>query len=350
MSRELLRAAGILFLTPQNEALFLLRGGGSDYPGRWAWPGGRIEGDETPEQAAVRETIEEAGACPDGERVLLDRWTFMSEGEGGTLVEFSTFLQRVDAPFIPQLNFEHTSWQWAKLTKPPVPLHPGAERVLRIATMDELELARAMRDGAVISPQRIGNLTLFAIRITGTGMAYRASIDEYVWRDPSIYMNGDFLERCQGLPVILDHPEKAVLDTKEYGERVIGAVFLPYLVPDQNEVWAIVRVHDAAAARAIERGEFSTSPCVVLGEGSEKQPMGDGNTVLIEGRPWLLDHIAITTQSPGVWDKGQGYEGIKVGEASSRPLLTPEAQMPAFADAVLHAATLSLHAAALRLR
>ena len=57
-----IRAAGVLILSKQGKVLFLKRGPGSDYPGCWAFPGGRQEGDESALQAAVRETREEAGA------------------------------------------------------------------------------------------------------------------------------------------------------------------------------------------------------------------------------------------------------------------------------------------------
>jgi len=353
--QQMLRAAGIMFLTPRNEALFLLRGGGSDYPNKWAWPGGRLEGDETPEQTAVRETIEEIGACPTGDRFLLDRHVFMSEGAAPAQIEFSTFVQYVDAPFIPALNYEHRAWQWAKLSAPPDGLHPGAQRVVDIANMSDLEVARAMRNGELISPQRVGNMTLFAMRVTGTGLAYRAGIEEYAWRDPAIYLNQDFLEHCQGLPVILDHPPTAMLNTDEYRERNIGSVFIPYLNGD--EVWAIVRIHDAEAAREIEKGQFSTSPCVFFDPSKpvgERKPIGDGHEVLIEGRPFILDHLAVTTTSAGVWDKGQGLEGIKVGEPAREPLLpaveAPVSTVGPAIDARIDATLASVRLSALRSR
>ena len=37
----------------------------------------------------------------------------------------------------------------------------------------ELDIAKAIRDGKMESPQRIGDLWLFDIRITGTGISYR---------------------------------------------------------------------------------------------------------------------------------------------------------------------------------
>lgn len=82
-------------------------------------------------------------------------------------------------------------------------------------SLDELGIAKAIQTGELTSPQRYGNLLLIAIRITGTGVAYRQSLEEFVWRDPSLYLNPEFLERCNGLSVILEHPEESVLNTEE---------------------------------------------------------------------------------------------------------------------------------------
>jgi len=55
--------AGVLFVSPEKEVL-LMRRAGKDHAGKWALPAGGIEKGETPEQAARRETEEEAGYFP----------------------------------------------------------------------------------------------------------------------------------------------------------------------------------------------------------------------------------------------------------------------------------------------
>ncbi len=58
------------------EVLLLKRHGGSSFvPDAWVFPGGAIEPDETPEEAAVRETLEEAGLQLDANSlVCTSRW------------------------------------------------------------------------------------------------------------------------------------------------------------------------------------------------------------------------------------------------------------------------------------
>jgi 8-oxo-dGTP pyrophosphatase MutT (NUDIX family) len=101
----MIRGAGILFLTPDKQVLLLKRGPGGDHPGEWCFPGGTVEGGETPEDTAIRETIEEVGFLPDGNRTLWVETEIAS-------VHFTTFLQSVKDKFMPKLNGEHTAFMW----------------------------------------------------------------------------------------------------------------------------------------------------------------------------------------------------------------------------------------------
>lgn len=127
-------AAGIQFKTPSGHALFLKRGPDSDYPGTWCWPGGGIEGDETPEQAARRETEEEIGYKAKEE---LTRLSHEANDQGA----FTTFGQGVPEPFVPRLNEEHVAHAWAPLNDPPMPLHPGVEAMLKSVSARNAKLA-----------------------------------------------------------------------------------------------------------------------------------------------------------------------------------------------------------------
>jgi hypothetical protein len=60
---EPVQAAGTLIIADGN-VLFLRRGNGGDHPDEWAFPGGGVESGESAEDAARRETMEEAGYEP----------------------------------------------------------------------------------------------------------------------------------------------------------------------------------------------------------------------------------------------------------------------------------------------
>jgi 8-oxo-dGTP pyrophosphatase MutT (NUDIX family) len=311
---ENINASGILFVTPDKRALFLKRSEAGDYPGFYDLPGGKREANETSVDAAIRECSEEIGFYPSGELLELSRRISTSEGNGDrpTLqVDYTTYIQETDIEFIPpRLDEEHTGFKWAPLELPPEPLHPGLVVTLKKLHADELGIAKLMAAGELVSPQRYANLTMFDIRITGTGLSYRSGIKEHVWRDKSIYLNQEFLERCNGLPVIFEHPGTRTLNTKEYVDRNIGSVFIPYIKGD--EVWAIVKVWDENAAKIMAENQLSTSPCVVLTGEDQKIKLRNGNKLLIEGKPKLLDHIAICFV--GVWDKGLSPSGVTTAE------------------------------------
>jgi 8-oxo-dGTP pyrophosphatase MutT (NUDIX family) len=328
----MIKAAGILFITPSRTALFLKRGPGSDCPGCWCFPGGTQEGDETAEQTAVRETKEEIGFLPEGERrvhtrqktgpALVATQPASAAGPGAAAVpvplaapmpvdvDFTTFVQKVPGEFSPEVNEdEHVGYAWAPVGSPPEPLHPGCQVALDRLSMHELGVATAIAVGRLTSPQRYENMWLFALRITGTDTAYRRKRDEFVYRPPEHYLTDEFLARCNGLTVTYLHPPKSLLNSEEFAERVVGSVLLPYI--DGDEVWGIAKIYDDHVAALMEEKTLSTSPAVFFGEPgvNKKMTLENGSTLLIEGKPSLLDHLAICEQ--GVWDKGGEPSGVR---------------------------------------
>jgi chemotaxis protein histidine kinase CheA len=193
-----------------------------------------------------------------------------------------------------------------------VNLHPGAAVAIAMLTADELGVARLMASGDLVSPQQYHNITLYNMRVTGTGISYRAALNEFVYRRPENYLTPEFLARVMGLPVIWLHPKKNLLDSKEYGERVVGSVMLPFIRGD--EVWAVCRIYDAGAIEEMGEEQWSTSPAVLL-EGSTKLEMENGDHLLLEDKPKLIDHLAICQR--GVWDKEGPPTGVET-EASIR--------------------------------
>jgi hypothetical protein len=185
-------------------------------------------------------------------------------------------------------------------------LHPGVIPVLRKLNANELDIADMIRDGDLTSPQRFHNVSLYNIRITGVGVSYRPTLDEYVYRKPENYLTEEFLRRCNGLSVIMHHPKDSLLTSDEYADRVVGSVFVPYI--RDEEVWAVAKIYDDEAIQQLTDNQMSTSPAVLLSK-SEKVKLKDGKTLLVEGQPTLLDHIALCHN--GVWDKGGEPTGVE---------------------------------------
>lgn len=310
--------AGILL---RAKGAFLLLKHAKD--GVWVQPGGHVEGGETPLEAAKREFKEETGAEVAGEPLR-----FRRDASGG--VDFTTFLLDMQDQFEPQISDESDAFVWAMPDALPENTHPEVAKSIALALGTELDLARAIQSQQVDSPQRFGNVWLFDVRVTGTGTSYRTQVDEYVYRPPEDFLTDDFLERCNGLPVIFGHPKDTTLNTDEYRQRAVGTIVLPYIKGD--EVWGIAKIYDEDAATLMRTTHASTSPAVVFKESDDttRVDAGNGETILIEGKPSYLDHLAICEE--GVWDKGGEPSGIRSTE--EEPAMADEATVPAYVDAI----------------
>lgn len=302
----MINAAGILIREPTGKVLFVKRDGSGDHAGEWAFPGGKIEDGETAEVAARRETKEELGEFPKGDGTVRHLMRAIDDG-----VDFTTHHLWVKEAFEPKELAEHDAFAWMDPAdaKKKLKLHPGTKLALKRLTMNELDVAKSIASGELPSPQFYVNMWLYAIRITGTGMSYRGAIKEHVWRDKGIYLNDEFLERCQGLAVIWVHPDSATLNAKEFADRVIGTVMYPYI--KDEEVWGIAKIYDDDAAREMRETQISTSPGVSWDDPSlnSMKRLSDGTKLMIEGDPTLLDHIAVV--KAGVWDKGGPSIGVQ---------------------------------------
>lgn len=179
--------------------------------------------------------------------------------------------------------------------------------------LTEIQVAKQIRDGLIPSPSKLMNMWLVNLRITGTGLSYRSNEKEFVWRSPQTYLNQQFLERCAGVPVIIDHPEGKMLEQVGGKHRIVGTVMLPYIRED--EVWGVCRIYGQEIIDYIlnEKDNISTSPNVVFCGAAEcpvlENAMGEDN-FCIEGTPFLIDHLALVPL--GVWDKGGKPSGVEV--------------------------------------
>lgn len=101
-----------------------------NYAGYWSIPGGHLDGEETPQQAAVREVKEEIGHD-------VDQAELEEVADNGRHKTYRAF---VDDEFEPALNAEHTEFSWVPLNGDlPKPLHPGVKGALAKIRSDKAE-------------------------------------------------------------------------------------------------------------------------------------------------------------------------------------------------------------------
>ena len=110
----------LLLCHPENEEfLAILRADDRT----WGLPGGKVEGDETPEQAIRRESYQEIGFRP---KEPHESYTFQPVTSVGCIV----YVDRLKRPYTPTLNAESLSFKWSNLDDWPRPSHPQMARVI----------------------------------------------------------------------------------------------------------------------------------------------------------------------------------------------------------------------------
>ncbi|WP_291969463.1 NUDIX domain-containing protein [Candidatus Symbiopectobacterium sp.] len=284
--------SGIMFR--QGKFVFLIQR--SD-DGTWCHPGGKVEPGELPVDAARREVLEKVGYQYDG--LLYPRSVYG---------DYLTLRADVSERFAAKLNDESLAAGWFHIDDLPKPLHQPFAEMLAQQAINETEVAALIADGTLSSPQYFINMWMFAIRVTGTGITWRSADQQMAFRNPDDYLTPEFLQRVAGVPLIWLHPERSKLDSDEFAKRVIGTLTNSW-VADNGEVWAIARVYDAEAAEMMATRQLSTSPTVTFSEVPDAIIKIDGQPLLVEGSPVLLDHVAICEQ--GVWDKLLAPTGVK---------------------------------------
>jgi colicin import membrane protein len=188
--------------------------------------------------------------------------------------------------------------------------------------LTELDLAQRLAEGALPSPQRIENSYLVALRVSGTGCAWREGHGEFAWREPAVWLSETMMRRVLGLPVVVEHPPSGDLLTLEYVRQAIIGVMAHSYIRDA-ELWGIARLFSREAAEAIcdpEGFEVDTSPCVTFAPGTTSMVEIAGRNngyqqMLVEPAPLLLDHLAIVItpkgEAGGVWSKGEAGAGAE---------------------------------------
>jgi hypothetical protein len=163
--------------------------------------------------------------------------------------------------------------------------------------MNEFRLAEQIASGALSSPQEYCGSWYWMLRISGTGVAWRASVGEFCLREPAVWLGEEMQRRCLGLPVVMEHPASGLLDSPEFAARAVGMIVYSFV---RGSDLGVARILDAAAIEILKEGA-DTSPAVQFAPGSGARIEIDDKSLLIEGDPMLLDHLAIVVK--GVWTR-----------------------------------------------
>lgn len=169
------------------------------------------------------------------------------------------------------------------------------------------QIIEKLKDGELKSPQRIGESLYIVLRITGTGITERYKLDENgepIVKDgkPEVYkinrledefLSDGFLEACNGIPVLLDHPNTndQLVDGENFKKHIVGTVIKAFV--KGKEVWAVARILDPNVLSMILSKMKSTSPAVT----SRNEV---GNNDIINEHFETIDHIALVSE--GYWD------------------------------------------------
>jgi hypothetical protein len=186
----------------------------------------------------------------------------------------------------------------------------------RVRMINELAIAEGIASGALPSPTEYLNSTYIKIRLSGTGVAYRPAVGEYVYRSPDIWLSPAMARRVLGLPIVIEHPPGDLLTSRYYGDRSVGTVVFSYVDEGEQALWGVGRVLDSNAASMIDDGLFCTSPAVLLPPGQSVYADVGGCKCLVEAAPTFIDHVALIytgAGNKGVWQRQDG-RGVQVDE------------------------------------
>jgi Uncharacterized protein conserved in bacteria (DUF2213) len=175
--------------------------------------------------------------------------------------------------------------------------------------LSEHAVALAVAEGALPSPSEHCGSHFFRVRVSGTGVSYRKSRDEFVYRPPEVWLSDEMISRCTGMPVVVSHPPSGTLTGDTLAESIVGTIIHCWVQDDS--LMGVARIIDADAARAMAALDLDTSPSVVLRDQDNiTLEIGGGDKLLIEDSPLLCDHLAIVEK--GVWSKGGAPGGLEV--------------------------------------
>lgn len=116
---------GIVVSEQTGNVLTVLRSAKESYPNTWTFAGGRVERDELPVDALVRELNEELELVEIKKILPLHRYQSRSRD-----FVYDTYIVLVDCEFVPTLNWENSGYAWTDIDSLPSPLHPKTKQMI----------------------------------------------------------------------------------------------------------------------------------------------------------------------------------------------------------------------------
>lgn len=175
--------------------------------------------------------------------------------------------------------------------------------------MNYEDMIKGLISGELKSPQIYGESFYINLRITGTGITERYKEDENneivrdnrgepvsykINRSEEEFLSDTFLKACQGIPVLIEHPDNNFIDGGNYKDHVIGTIIQPFIKEDLKEVWGVARIYDPEVLILIQNKLKSTSPAV------RSINIKSNNNDIVEEKFKYIDHLALVID--GYWD------------------------------------------------
>ena len=107
-------------------------------------------------------------------------------------------------------------------------------------------------------------------------------------------MSDTFLKACQGIPVLIEHPDNNFIDGGNYKDHVIGTIIQPFIKEDLKEVWGVARIYDPEVLILIQNKLKSTSPAV------RSINIKSNNNDIVEEKFKYINYLALVID--GYWD------------------------------------------------
>jgi 8-oxo-dGTP pyrophosphatase MutT (NUDIX family) len=285
-------AAGLAVLAADTgRVLMLQRGAGDGDPagGTWEFPGGTLDGDEAPREAAIREWCEETGlTLPAGE--VTGTWR--------------------------SSNGIYRGYVWQVALEDSVPIHEGRDEVTNpddpdgdaVEALAWWEPGQLVRNPAV-RPELLGDLHLVLPQITRLkGESPAVVKDAADLSDP----NPVEAEHVRN-QLLANYPAKALGWVA--GARWIGPVQIPQERIDDDDMSSWAASHQKKRvkhfAREIEAGNLVHPVVAVQEPGDDKVKVIDGHHRTLAyrklGRP-VKAYVGFTGSDGGPWDQTHSYQ------------------------------------------